>query len=167
MDNWLNRKLKIKSINLKINNMDAIKIQKFTEEEKQSHDNLLKSFLLVFGAKDAYNIGLLLHEDGVFFESMNKTRVESYFFNLFFNKKEIVDHYNLDIDKAISMDHLPGEEVLIFRFYPIDDERNKLLKLPIEEKVFAFAFNFKDELIYRIRKPRKYIKNLKEYERMN
>ncbi len=147
--------------------MDAIKIQKFTDEEKQSHDNLLKSFSLAFGAKDPYNIGLLLHEEGVFFENMNKTRVESYFFHLFFSKKELVDHYNLEIEKAFSMDHFPGEEVLVFRFYPIDDERNKLLKLPIEEKVFAFAFNFKDELIYRIRKPRRYMENLREYERLN
>jgi hypothetical protein len=147
--------------------MNELKINKCTEKEKESHNNLLKSFSLVFGSKDPYNIGLLLHDNGLFFGGMNKIRVESYFFNFFFNKNLLSDYYNLDIEKAISMDHLPGEEVLIFRFYPLDTDRQKLLKLPIEEKVMTFAFTFKDELIYTIRKPLKTLNNIREYERLN
>jgi len=108
-----------------------------------------------------------LHEDGRYFENMNNKRALGYFYNLFFKNGGTSEKYNLEINNGISLDHLPGEAVVEFRYstcYP-QSELAHLVKKQfgekpdsrIEELVLRLAFTFCDDKIKTIRIPRKAI----------
>jgi hypothetical protein len=144
-----------------------VMINKFTPEERIVNENLLKSFTHVFTSHDVYNFGLMLHEKGIFFEKMSKTRAESYFFALYFQPNGIKSHYDIDVTRAISSDHRPGEVVLQFSCAKFRTEREENLGLMPERKVFYFAFTFKDELIYSIRVPKSIVTALEFHQQNN
>jgi hypothetical protein len=141
-------------------------INKFSHEERIVNEKLLTSFTHVFASHDVYNFGLIFHDKGIFFEKMSKTRVESYFFALYFQPNGIGDYYDIEVERAISTDHLPGEVVLKFNCAQFRTEREENLGIMPEKKVFYFAFTFKDELIYSIRVPKSIVTEL-EFHRQN
>jgi hypothetical protein len=157
--------------------MNNVKINKITKEESSVHDNLLKSFTLVFCSRDVYNIGLLLHDNGLFFNKMNKTVAESLLFSVLFNDLGLGGLYNIEVKQGVSTDHFPGEPVLEFhcseypRLKTEEDEGeeykeliNTNKKIP---KTYRFAFSFKDELIFTIRKPRAFSYKIEELIQLN
>ncbi len=145
--------------------MNAREIIKYSETEMQTNANLLKSFSMVFSFCDAYNFGTILHDKGIFFEKMNKNKAEAYFFNLFMGSNSIGQYWDVEVNSAISIDHVPGQEVLEFCLYPFCEEEGESNR--VASKVFTFAFSFKDGLIYSIRKPNRIIRNKKYSEQMN
>jgi hypothetical protein len=145
--------------------MNAREIIKYSETEMQTNANLLKSFSMVFSFCDAYSTGAILHDKGIFFEKMNKNKAEAYFFNLFMGSNSIGQYWDIEVNSAISIDHIPGQEVLEFCLYPFCEEGKESNR--VVSKVFTFAFSFKDGLIYSIRKPKRILRDKKRLEEMN
>lgn len=157
--------------------MRNVRINKITKEESLVYDNLLRSFSLVFCSRDQYNIGLLMHDDGLFFEKMSKTVAESLLFSALFNDVGLGGLYNIEVKHGISMDYLPGEPVLEFhcseykRLKTEEDEGEEYKELINQNKkipkTYRFAFSFKDELIFTIRKPKAFSYQIEELIQLN
>lgn len=138
-------------------------INKVTDAEKLNNTRLLQSFSFAFSANDSQNILGMLHDEGVFFGKMNKSRAIGNFYTLFFGKNGIHNKIHIEINRGFALGYLSGQEVLEFRwsdFDPFND--SQVLKKrffgaeedkSINERVIRLAFSFKDELIYSISIP--------------
>ncbi len=89
------------------------------------------------------------------------------FYKLFFRENGIHELYNIVVNRGIATDGIPGTEVLEFRCSDSDPHSqvgNKKFGEPadasINERVFMFCFEFKDDKIYRIVVPTKLILNV-------
>jgi hypothetical protein len=141
--------------------------KKCSLNEQILNENLLKSFSMVFNSRDPYCLSLLLHDNGVFFEKMNKTMAEGYFCKLFMNPKGIGKYFDVEIIHAISADHIPGEIVLQFYCSKFKTDREINLGISADQKVYSFAFSFEDERIFSIRKPKRIVENIEEHQLNN
>ena len=145
--------------------MKNIQVNRISEDDRIANTRLLSSFELMFGSYHFKHILDVLHENGKFFGTMNRIKAGSYFYNLFFKEGGTSEKFHMEINRGITLDHIPGEPVLEFRcsvFDPFADEFERCKKPfgappdpTIKESVFRFAFSFKDELIYTIRIPGK------------
>ena len=157
--------------------MKKVDFKNFSASEREVYDTLLKSFSLVICSRDKYNIGLLLHDDGLYFDKMNKTVAEAHLFSIIFNEIEIGDLYNIQVRHGVSLDHLPGQPVMEFHC-----SQHKVLKTEEDEgeeykelinnkkqraKTFLFAFSFKDGIIYTIRTPQIWTDKVEEFTMLN
>jgi hypothetical protein len=153
-------------INLKkINSVKTTFIQRCTEEEQKFNSRLLMTFECIFSANSFNNLKEILHPEGKYFEKMNRQKACGYFYNLFFGKDGSSEKFHMEVNRGISMDFKPGEIVLELRcstFDPFCDNISITKKAfgtkpdPfINEKVYLFAFSFKDEKIFSIRVPKK------------
>jgi hypothetical protein len=157
--------------------MSKVKIEKINVSDRIVHDNLIKTFIMVFCSRDKMNFGLLLHEDGLFFDRMNKTVAEAHLFSIIFNDIEIGGLYNIEVRNGVSIDHLPGESVLEFhcsefkRLKTEEDEGEEYKELMNsknhKEKIFLFSFSFQDGLIYSIRAPKVWTDKVEKFTLLN
>lgn len=145
--------------------MNSAFICSITEEEKITNSQLLETFQSSFSANSNASIIEILHPKGHFFGKMSRHRACGVFHTIFFGKNAITDKLWMDVNKGISIDHLPGEAVLELRlsyFNPFCDDESEIENkfgdkpnLKFEESVFRFAFTFKDGMIFTIRVPKK------------
>ena len=145
--------------------MKTVLIQRFTEEEQEFNSRLLSTFETMFSANAFNKLKGILHPEGTYFGKMNREKACGHFYNIFFGKDGCSEKFNMEVNKGISMDHIPGEVVLELRcsdFNPFTDDAEKLNKefgeapdLSINELIYRFAFSFKEEKISSIRIPRK------------
>lgn len=157
--------------------MSKVKIEKINASDRVVQDNLIKSFIMVFCSRDKMNFGLLLHDDGLYFDKMNKTVAEAHLFSIIFNEIEIGDLYNIQVRHGVSLDHLPGQPVIEFHC-----SQHKVLKTEEDEgeeykelinnkkqrsKTFLFAFSFKDGIFYTIRTPKIWTDKVEELTILN
>jgi hypothetical protein len=155
--------------------MKKVDFKNFSASEREVYDTLLKSFSLVLCSRDKYNVGLLLHDEGLFFDKMNKTVAEAHLFSIIFNEIEFGKLYNIEVRHGVSLDHLPGQPVMEFhcseytRIKTKEDEGEEYKELINKKipKTYRFAFSFKDELIFTIRKPQSCAYNIEELIQLN
>jgi hypothetical protein len=154
--------------------MKKVDFKNFSASEREVYDTLLKSFSLVLCSRDKYNVGLLLHDEGLFFDKMNKTVAEAHLFSIIFNEIENGKLYNIEVRHGVSLDHLPGQPVMEFhcserkvlktkeaqRDEPINNKRQR-------EKTYLFAFSFKDGIFYTIRTPKVWTDKVEEFTLLN
>ncbi len=152
--------------------MSNTKIFRVTEDEQFINMRLLTTFEFIFSANDFHNLQGILHDNGRYFGKMNKEKACGYFYHLFFKKGGTSEKFQLHTLRGITLDHTPGETVLELRCSNqnpfIDDravEKRNFGEAPdtsIDEKVYRFAFSFKDEKIYSIRIPGKCTADIKK-----
>lgn len=147
--------------------MKTVLIQRFTEEEQQFNTRLLSTFETMFSANSFNKLKDILHSKGTYFGKMNREKACGLFFTIFFGKDGCNEKFHMEVNKGISMDHIPGEVVLELRcsdFNPFTDDADRLNKefgeapdSSINEIIHRFAFSFKDEKIFSVRIPGKCI----------
>lgn len=157
--------------------METNNITIITEEEQIMNTHLLSTFITIFSASNFNNLKFIFHEDGVFFGNLNRQNAIGYFYNIFFSKYVSSKKNHIDINYGTTLDHLPGEMVLELRCSLKDPLSNDFTKksnklgdkadASIEEAVYRFAITFKDNKIFTIRIPSKYIENWKELSKYN
>ena len=84
-------------------------INKVTDAEKLNNTRLLQSFSFAFSAHDSQNILGMLHDDGVFFGKMNKSRAIGHFYTLFFWKNGIQNKMHIDIKSGFALGYISGQ----------------------------------------------------------
>jgi hypothetical protein len=147
--------------------MSTTIIQRVSLEEQILNTQLLSAFEYAFSSNECKNIYQLLHPHGIFFSKYNRQKACGVFHNIFFGAKRIDNIFHLEVNRGITIDNYPGEVVLEFRSSDIDpftDDVNHMGKKfgekpdkRIKEVVNVFAFSFKDNKIYTIRRPEKCI----------
>jgi hypothetical protein len=147
--------------------MRDVQITKATQDEQLSNTRFLRYFEYAFTANDVGTIREKLHEDGQFFGKYTKEKAAGVFYKLFFGENGIHELFNVQLNRGVALDGIPGAEVVEFRFSdaePNSPITRKKFGEPadhsINERVFRFCFEFKDDLIYRIVIPKKYIELL-------
>jgi hypothetical protein len=143
---------------------------KVSKEEQLCNTILLSNFSAAFSACETSLILKYLHEHGIFFEKMNRTKAAGCFHKLFYAKNGINRKFGLEINQGFALGRLSGQEVLEFRwsdFNPFVDrskEKKRNFGEPenktFNEKVIRFAFSFKDGKIFTITIPTKFAESV-------
>jgi hypothetical protein len=147
--------------------MNHAQISKATSDEQLSNSRFLRYFEFAFSANDVNTIREKLHKDGVYFGRYSSDKAAGVFYKLFFGENGIHELYNVVVNRGIALDGIPGAEVLEFRCSDSDPRSqvgNKKFGEPadasINERVFRFCFEFRDDKIFRIVVPTKFILNV-------
>lgn len=151
--------------------METISIIKSSASEQRQYSRLTSYFVHAFNGSNVDAIKDMLHEDGLFLGKYSKTRMLGEFYNMFFGKdhmKYIFHHTR--VNKGIALDKLPGAEVIEIRICN-DEFLKRKLGEPAdpkkEERVFRFCFRFKDDLIYDIQVPTRFIESAEILQDLN
>ena len=87
--------------------MKTVLIQRFTEEEQEFNTRLLSTFETMFSANSFNKLKGILHSEGTYFGKMNREKACGHFYNIFFGKDGCSEKFNMEVNKGISMDHIP------------------------------------------------------------
>lgn len=143
--------------------MNEVQISKTSLDDQKSNTRFLRHFEFAFCANDVTTIREKLHQDGFFFGKYSKEKAAGVFYKLFFGENGIHELYNVMVNRGIALDGIPGSEVVEFRCSnaePHSAVSKKKFGSPadssINERVFRFCFEFKDDKIYRIVVPTKF-----------
>lgn len=146
--------------------MNEVQISKTTLDEQISNTHFLRYFEFAFSANDVATIREKLHPDGVFFGKYSKEKAAGVFYKLFFGEDGIHELFNVMVNRGIALDGIPGAEVVEFRCSDAEPHSaacKKKFGTPadpsINERVFRFCFEFRDDKIFRIVVPTKYLMN--------
>jgi hypothetical protein len=157
--------------------MNQVALKKISEREKKVNTQVLEQFKRAFLNKDMEEMEDLFHEKGVFFNRKNKHKVLAYLHKCFKQVSSIEKGFHIEILEGYSFDYFPCEPVLEFRypdFNPFEDDLEKFKSSfgseennAYNEIVFRFAFDFRDDKIYKLRRPSLCAESLDRYIRMN
>ena len=147
-----------------------IYITRTTNEEQKENSRILKYFVYAFTSYNVKAIEEMLHPKGVFFGKYTKSKAAGKFYSIFFGTNGIHEMHDLHINKGLSVFPLPGSEVVEIRCSNQDPFSGSMLHKKfgdkedaiINEKVFRFCFEFKDELITRIEFSKSFIEHKTE-----
>ncbi len=140
-----------------------------TEEEIKINSRIIEDFVIAFMASDVKRIGTLLHTSGKFFGRYNKNKTIGYFHRVFFEKDGIQFKPYFQINTGISLDPLPGAEVIEIRCSD-EDIRQPFGKKAADfaaERVFHFCFTFLGGRIFSIEQPKSMQKDRKKLIQSN
>lgn len=151
-------------------------LSKITFEEKKKNLKALKEFQFAFLSENIFEIENLLHENGLFFKKLNKTRAVAFFYK--FLKSEKVKNHSIwaDVKYGYSYDSSPGEHVMEIRYMEADPftandlDNYKFGDAPrkaLNEMILRFAFQFKEGQIIEIRMPKNVIESIEKFELCN
>ena len=151
--------------------MNHMTILKVSGNEQIQTSKLLNCFLHAFIANDVNSIKGMLHDDGLYFGKYSKSKTAGYFYKLFFNEKNgIHDLFDVNVNRGIALNNIPGSEVLEIRCCHKIIEKSKFGSLEdifIGEKVFRYCFLFKDNKIIDIQIPTRFIEKADELKVLN
>ena len=146
-------------------------ILKVSGNEQIQNSKLLNCFLHAFIANDVNSIKGMLHDDGLYFGKYSKSKTAGYFYKLFFNEKNgIHDLFDVNVNRGIALNKIPGSEVLEIRCCHKIIEKSKFGSLEdifIDERVFRYCFLFKDNKIIDIQIPTRFIEKADELKALN
>jgi hypothetical protein len=143
--------------------MRNVQITKASIDEQMSNSRFLRYFEFAFVSNDVGTLREKLHANGIFFGKYSKEKTAGIFYKMFFGSKGIHELFNVHVNRGIALDGIPGAEVVEFRFSDVDPHSPKRREFgdpadkAINERVFRFCFEFRDDLIYRIVVPTKYM----------
>ena len=137
----------------------------FTSEQREDNSRILKYFTYAFTSHSIREIEELLHPDGTFFGKYTRDKAAGIFHSIFFGESGIRELHMIHINRGWSIYPFSGSEVIEFRCSDGDPfEAPKMRKKfgqPQDdksgEKVYRFCFEFRDELIYRLELPRRFL----------
>ena len=143
-------------------------ITRYSLSEQTANQMLLSAFAQMMSGSNLHNISNILHEKGTFFGCFNYLKAAGIFHNMFFAKNGgTYTKENMRINEGISIDHLPGETVLEFRFFNHCDDMmmekfygkkfGDTEETDLGEFVVRLAVTVKDNKLYTIRIPQKCI----------
>ena len=151
--------------------MNNTTILKVSGNEQIQNSKLLNCFLHAFIANDINAIKGMLHDDGFYFGKYSKYKTASFFYNLFFNVHNgIHDLFDINVNRGIALNKIPGSEVLEIRCRHNITKKSKFGSLDnifIGERVFRYCFLFKDNQIIDIQIPTRFIKKAEELKAFN
>ena len=126
-------------------------IQKFSEEEMGMNSDLLNDFSHAFSSYDINAILDLLHDQGRFFNGMNKGKAAGVFHNMIHGPQGIKSRNSFKYNRGISLDIFPGQEVLEIRCYNqrFDDDSCFDFEGYLGPKFGDPIVHSKNEIIYR------------------
>jgi hypothetical protein len=151
--------------------MNNMTILKASGNEQIQNSRLLNSFLHAFIANDVNAIKGMLHNEGFYFGKYSKSKAAGYFYSIFFNEKSGIHHlFDINVNKGIALNKIPGSEVLEIRCCHKINEKSKFGSLEdifIGERVFRYCFLFKDSKILDIQIPTRFIEKAEELKAFN
>jgi len=148
-------------------------IQKFSEEEMGMNSDLLNDFSHTFSSSDINAILDLLHDQGRFFNGMNKGKAAGVFYKMIHGPKGVKSRNSFKYNRGISLDIFPGQEVLEIRCYneSFDDDscfdfegfRGPKFGDPIvhskNEIIYRFVFRYFEYKIFDLKMAQKAVEN--------
>ncbi len=151
--------------------MNNTTILKASGNEQKQNTKLLNCFMHAFIANDVNSIENMLHDDGLYFGKYSKSKVAGYFYKLFFNEKNgIHDLFDVNVNKGIALNKIPGSEVLEVRLcnqFKAKSKFGSIQDIFIDERVFRYCFLFKDDLIFDIQIPTRFIEKADDLKASN
>jgi hypothetical protein len=142
-------------------------IKKSFEIENKRNSKILAAFIKAYCNKSAGEIKNILDDNGKYFDGMNKEMALDYFLKIFNGPNGIKNKYHIVDMEGITCDFRPGEIMLEIRCSDLDFFESKIpwrsknfgeqIDKEINEIVHQFAFTFRNDKIFTIRKPKKSI----------
>ena len=125
--------------------------KRFSDREKEKNSDIMNDFCYAFSAGDINGLMSLLHENGRFFNNLNKGRAAGEFHKMINSAKGIKTRNAFKYNRGISLDIFPGQEVLEIRCYNQNYDEESMFNLEgfLGPKFGEPAVESKNEIIYR------------------
>lgn len=149
-----------------------------TKDEIKTNSKLLRTFAALFSAKNPEALMDLFHPNGRFLNIPSRATLNGYLFEILQTRVGVVDHFCTQVNYGFTNDFHPGQHVVEFRFMEFDPFRDcpendptinlgKGLGEPgdprLNEIVRVYALTFKDEKIYSLRVPKKFVASIEKF----
>lgn len=125
--------------------------KRFSDREKERNSDIMNDFCYAFSASDINGLMNLLHENGRFFNDLNKGRAAGELHKMMNGPKGIKSRNAFKYNRGISLDIFPGQEVLEIRCYIQNFEDDSMFDLDgfMGPKFGEPAVEGKNEIVYR------------------